>query len=353
MNYFLPEFLLNPKVPEGKSKTAQRKPQKMKGKQIFIWRLQFAFCLLLLILTEIAFAQEKAIEPGDVLEIVVFGHQELSRTLTVGPSGTVDFPFLQGLPVNGLALKDVRDMITAQLSKYIPERPIVTVSEVRSYTIPVTVLGQVNTPGEHQIAVNATVQGALVAAGGTTHGAQLDKIRIFSREATNGDFTEVNLLDFFNKANPRLLPPLKEGDVIVVPGHPLSLGAYDLKVLGEVHNPGPYTAYQGVNLLDLLFIAGGPTAEADLRKTRILSPYNSKAGDRQKEVDLDKLLTAKEFEQIPLISPGDIVYLPKKKSSFGRVFLSVARDVVSLGSLLLILERVYNAVNSSNSGQKK
>jgi protein involved in polysaccharide export with SLBB domain len=213
------------------------------------------------------------------------------------------------------------------------------------------VLGQVNTPGEHNIAVNATIQGALVAAGGTTHGAQLDKLRIFSRAAKNGDFTEVNLLDFFNKANPSLLPPLEKGDVIVVPGHPLSLGAYDLKVLGEVNQPGPYTAYQGANILDLLFIAGGPTANADLEKTRILSPYISQ-GERQKEVNLDKLLTAKEFKQIPFINPGDIVYVPKKKNSFFRVFLSVSRDVVSIGSLFLILERVYDAANR-DSGSKK
>ncbi|MGH7450508.1 MAG: SLBB domain-containing protein [bacterium] len=71
------------------------------------------------------------------------------------------------------------------------------------------------------------------------------------------------------------MPQLEKGDIIVVPGHPLSLGAYDLKVLGEVNQPGPYTAYTGANILDLIFIAGGPTPEADLRKTRILSPYNS------------------------------------------------------------------------------
>ncbi|RIK76543.1 hypothetical protein DCC62_11240 [candidate division KSB1 bacterium] len=309
-----------------------------------------AFFVLFILADNVSAQSERAIEPGNVLEIVVFGHQELSRTVTVAPSGTVDFPFLQDLPVNGLSLNDVRDMIVAQLSKYIPERPIVTVSKVQSYTIPVTVLGQVKTPGEHNIAVNATIQGALVAAGGATHGAQLDKIRIFSRAATNGHFTEVNLLDFFNKANPSLLPQLGKGDIIVVPGHPLSLGATDLKVLGEVNQPGPYTAYQGANLLDLIFIAGGPTLEADLKKTRILSPLSP--SNRQKEVNLDKLLTAKEFKQIPLINPGDIVYVPKKKNSFGRIFLSVARDVVSIGSLFLILERLYDAANRSGNSKK-
>ncbi|MBC6946574.1 hypothetical protein DWB58_01300, partial [candidate division KSB1 bacterium] len=112
----------------------------------------------------------------------------------------------------------------------------------------------------------------------------------------------------------------------------------------------PYTAYQGANLLDLIFIAGGPTLEADLKKTRILSPLNP--SNRQKEVNLDKLLTAKEFKQIPLINPGDIVYVPKKKNSFGRIFLSVARDVVSIGSLFLILERLYDAANRSGNSKK-
>jgi len=319
-----------------RTSSAKINPMRKFSPKLFL-SAQALICLLFF--TGNAFAQEKTIEPGDVLEIVVFGHQELSRTLTVAPNGTVDFPFLQDLPVNGLSLNDVRNMITAQLSKYIPERPIVTVSKVQDYTISVTVLGQVNKPGEHKIAVNATIQGALVAAGGTTHGAQLDKLRLFSHKAVNGSYTEVDLLEFFNKANPSLLPPLEQGDVIVVPGHPLSLGANDLKVLGEVQNPGPYTAYEGVNLIDMLFIAGGPTPEADLRKTRILSPYSE--GPRQKEINLHSLLTAKELREIPLIRPGDIVFIPKKKNSLGHVLLAVTRDVASLGSLFLIFERFF------------
>jgi hypothetical protein len=51
------------------------------------------------------------------------------------------------------------------------------------------------------------------------------------------------------------------------------------------------------------------------------------------------LLTATQAQRIPLISPGDIVYLPKRKRAFVQVFLSVTRDVISVGALFLIFER--------------
>ncbi len=69
--------------------------------------------LILLIFAAVAMPQERRIKAGDAIEIVVYGHQELSRVVTVSQDGTIDFPFMQNLPVDGLAIDKLREIIVA------------------------------------------------------------------------------------------------------------------------------------------------------------------------------------------------------------------------------------------------
>ena len=88
--------------------------------------------LILLLLGSVISAegQNATIKPGDKIEIVVYGHAELSRTVTVSQRGTIDFPFLQSLPVDGLTLDRLREIIFAQLSKYLDSYPVITLNFV-------------------------------------------------------------------------------------------------------------------------------------------------------------------------------------------------------------------------------
>ena len=44
------------------------------------------------------------IEPGDLLEIVILGEEELSRTLMVMHNGTISFPLVGEVKVGGLTI---------------------------------------------------------------------------------------------------------------------------------------------------------------------------------------------------------------------------------------------------------
>lgn len=278
--------------------------------------------------------QEHKIKPGDVIDILVYGHPEMSRVITVNPDGTLNFPLLQNIPVDGLALNELQDIIIIQLSKYIDQKPFVTVSLVETYTINVVVLGQVVRPGSYQIPVNSTVQGAIGQAGGFLPGANLSAIKIIQKtkkgDNKNNDDRIVDLKQFLITGNPDLLPPLENGDMIVVPSYPISVA---VKVIGEVNRPGSYdVGFGNDNLLDIIFMAGGPTDQADLNKILIISPLAQQKQEIQ--IDLKEKMVSKIYQQIPDIKPGDVIFIPKKKNiNVWKIFVILVRDITPIISL--------------------
>ena len=277
------------------------------------------------------YSQVERIKKGSILEIRVYEHEELSRTVMVQPDGTVDFPLISNIPVDGFTLDEVREILKAQAYKYMGERPIISVRFSQTINVGVTVLGQVVVPGEYMVAKRATVQGAITRAGGTTPRAQLDKVKLIRKTDDNSQTVNVDLYKFYVEGNPDLLPSLEDGDIIVVPGLP---GSYDVKVIGEVKMPGAYKMFTGANLIDALYMAGGPTERAALNKTRLVSPLGEQT--REVEIDIDKFLRSKQVPEVPELRPGDIIYVPVKKN-FWRTFISVLRDASLIAYPIVIM----------------
>ncbi len=300
---------------------------------LIVWGLVLAVSLR-------GMAAEYKIKPGDVLEIIVYGHEELSRMVTVKENGTVDFPFLQDIPVDGLSIVELREIIVIQLSKYIAQKPLVSVVLPETYPIEVTVLGQIARPGSHQIRVNSTVQGAIGEAGGFLPGADLTAIRIVRKKTGNGGKEEfrVNVKDFLVRADVDKLPRLQNGDVIIVPSFS---GSSTVKVLGEVNRPGSYELTLGNDtLLDVLFMAGGVTKKANTHSIKIISPW--KQSKQEIHINLNKNMTSDQFDALPEIKPGDIVYVSKKPFEW-RTFMNFLRDLTTLATLYVLIDRVKNS----------
>ncbi|MFO7890475.1 MAG: SLBB domain-containing protein [bacterium] len=275
------------------------------------------------------------IKQGDIIEVRVYGHEELSKTIMVQSDGTVNYPLVSDIPIDGLQLDEFREVLVAQATKYLGERPIVTVRFSQIISVHVTVLGQVSVPGEYLVAKTATVQGAITQAGGFTPRAQLNQVKVIRKQDEEDQTIYVDMYQFYTQGDPDLLPELKEGDIIVVPGVP---GSHDVKVMGEVKNPGTYTSFQGANFLDLLYMAGGPTEEAHLKKIRLISPLKKTA--KEIEINLDHMLQTSELAEIPSVQPGDIIYVPQK-STFWKTFVSVIQNVSAVLTPILLMMWYY------------
>jgi polysaccharide export outer membrane protein len=282
------------------------------------------FSLCVILSTGELFGQSQRIEKGDILEIHVYGYEEFSRTVMVEPDGTIDFPLVSNIPVQGLSLDELREILRSQAAKLLGERPIITVRFSLTMNVGVTVLGQVAIPGEYLVAKRATVQGAITRAGGATPRAQLEAVKLIRKKNGETETMSIDMNAFFIQGDPSLLPSLEDGDVIVVPGLP---GSYDVKVLGEVQDPGTYQIFSGANLFDALYLAGGPTEDAALNRTRLVTPFRN--GSREVQIDINKFLQSEQVKNIPEVKPGDIVYIPTRRKFF-RNFISVLRDIATI-----------------------
>ena len=84
-----------------------------------------------------------------------------------------------------------------------------------------------------------------------------------------------------------------------------------ISVIGAVHQPGSYAIHQNVStLLDMISLAGGPLDSAGGTAYVTRKAGQGKAPARLK-IDLDELLQRGEGDMNPVLSAGDVVFIPK------------------------------------------
>lgn len=111
---------------------------------------------------------------GDRLSITVFGEESLSREFAITPQGDLAFPLLGDLPVVGLTVGDLQEMLRTGLGEGYLNDPRVTV-EVLNYR-PFFILGEVSNAGEYPFRDGLTVLQAVAQAGGFSYRADRQTI---------------------------------------------------------------------------------------------------------------------------------------------------------------------------------
>ena len=164
------------------------------------------------------------INPGDELEIYVWGEERLQRMLRVLPDGTIAFPLVGQLMVAGRLPQEVEAMVNQRLSsQYRGEVPFVTVSVRDPAGMQFSVIGKVRSPGSFKAGRYLNVLDALSLAGGPAEFANLDSILVISQRGDRQTAATVRLNALFRaganqadiaRAN---LVQIMPGDVIIVP----------------------------------------------------------------------------------------------------------------------------------------
>ncbi len=95
-------------------------------------------------------------------------------------------------------------------------------------------------------------------------------------------------------------------------------------VLGEVMRQENYPLASDATLLEVLSTAGGTTPESDLRNIKIL---RNGLNRQPIEVDLTWYMENGNIEAIPVIRPGDTVFVPKR-SNIIRELSDFMRDAI-------------------------
>lgn len=184
-----------------------------------IFRLRSVAFISLMLLFQAVGAEEKlyVIQPGDLLNISVWGEESLVADVPVRPDGYISFPLVGDVLAAGQTVSALKSSVGEKLTKYIPD-PVVTVmtTELRGNTV--YVIGKVSRPGPFQVQRQIDVVQALSMAGGMTPYAAANKISILRRnEAGKQQSIPFEYSDIEKGKNLEQNILLQAGDVVVVP----------------------------------------------------------------------------------------------------------------------------------------
>lgn len=159
---------------------------------------------------------------GDMLQIDVFGHEDLNKTLKVSPNGLISFPLIGNVRVEGRTVDEVAQDITQRLDEKYLRDPHVTVSIWEYLSQWVNVIGEVAQPGRYYMTGTTTLIDALSQAGGLTKQAAGEILITRAPDQVDptsaGEVFKVAIGRLFSADGAGLNMTLRPGDIVNVQG---------------------------------------------------------------------------------------------------------------------------------------
>jgi polysaccharide export outer membrane protein len=245
-----------------------------------------------------AASQDYRIGPGDILRITVYGHEDLSQTVIVQPSGTFVFPLLGSLVAAEATPAEVEALLVGRLSKGLIRDPQVTVAVQEYRSKVVYVVGEVARPGTYPLAGETRIVEILSRAGPVSPNAGSEVVVVRPAEKVDrpvlpaevaasasgaagpgragrpaamasAEVLRVDVSDIqAGQLDKNLL--LKANDTVFVPQ------AARIFVTGEVRAPGAFAFTAGMTLRQAVSMAGGFTADASKKSARVVRDVGGK-----------------------------------------------------------------------------
>lgn len=159
---------------------------------------------------------EYIIKPNDLLEIVVWGEPDISRTVLVRPDGRISLPLVQDLLASELTPVELKEQIENRLQEFI-DSPNVTVIVTAIQSYKVYVIGKIQNPGGIVVEKPITVLQALTLAGGFQEYADESEISIVRTSGLEHLVFEFNYKDVIKGKKSEQNITLQSGDVVIVP----------------------------------------------------------------------------------------------------------------------------------------
>jgi polysaccharide export outer membrane protein len=141
--------------------------------------------------------------PGDQIIITVFGEEDLSMTFRLNDTGTLNYPFIGELKVEGLTVVELEQQVTQGLKGRYLVNPDVAVS-IGEYR-PFFLHGEVKRPGGYPYQPGLTVQQAIALGGGFTERASRRKVDVIRSSDPTATAQRIKLAE-----------PVGPGDVVIV-----------------------------------------------------------------------------------------------------------------------------------------
>jgi polysaccharide export outer membrane protein len=271
----------------------------------------------------------------DVIDIKVYGHNDLDTTQTIGPDGTISVLPGGTIRAAGQTADELRDAVAKRVASIVQD-PILNVSvkDYRSQPLfisdpvvnvviaeinsrRVAVLGAVRTPGIIKLRTATTLLDAVSEAGGLSDDADLRQSFVLQ----DGQTLPVNLERLFKQGDVGQNIDLKPNTSVLI-GSTRYNAAY---VIGEVQHAGKVTWDGTLTLLDAIALAGGLSTKA--RVSHVLVISGGITDPKLHLVDAAGLLYRGELENNVALARGDIIYVPASDLGNAERYLEFAQKL--------------------------
>ena len=185
----------------------------------------------------------------------------------------------------------------------------------------VRIMGAVVRPGRYEWSDEMSLLDLLAHAGGPTEKADTAHVRILV-EGEQVRPLSFDLDRFMTQGGDmKTLPVIHAGTTVILPEHPedpsdnksrwLRQSAENsIYVFGQVGAPGRYAFNKSMSFLDILSAADGPNGDADIHNVHVTHRNENRA--RTTRVDLGLYFETGDETLLPVVSPGDTIYVPER-----------------------------------------
>ena len=209
---------------------------------------------------DIATTTDYVLGPGDNILIYLWGRVEKQYNLTIDREGKIFVPQVGELIGWGLTLEQFEARAIRQFSKvYSDYNLTISLGKIRSIRIFVT--GEVKRPGAYTVSSLTSLFNAIYTAGGPNQRGSMRNIKLMR---SGKEKAIVDLYKFLLEGDNSIDVRLQTGDLIFVP-----VARTQVAIRGEVKRQAIYELTANETALDILALAGQPTAEAHLDRVML------------------------------------------------------------------------------------
>ena len=166
--------------------------------------------------------KDSKLGPGDKkISIQVWRHEDLNMDVTIAPDGTITYPLVGQINVEGQNYTRLVTTLTRAITEYYSD-PQVTVNILEIKNQKVLVVGEVSTPSVLQLSNQMSILEALTITGGISPSAKTNNVLLIRGGVESPSLYTIDVESIYSIGNTEQMVYLQKGDIIVVPARTIT-----------------------------------------------------------------------------------------------------------------------------------